>query len=183
MPQEPESKEPTVTETTQNPTSSESVWQNLKGVWIGIRQIYDNHRLKIGVFGTISTVLFQILFSDEIETVLPEIMGSVSNFLTSNTGIAVLGTLIVALQAWELKLISAVGREVEEMKPLRPDGGDKVPPRDSKGRFKSSSSGPSIIFVAAVVTAGYLFGSQYGETEAIVGASVALLLLIWTDKL
>ncbi|WP_135304839.1 hypothetical protein [Haloarcula amylovorans] len=184
MSQEPDGEDPTVSQKVEPTPASEGITQHLRGIWNGIREVYEIHRLKIGIFGTISTVLFQILFADEIERILPAIVGDVSNFLTSNTGLAILATVIIALQAWALRLIRAVGSEVESTDRLRPDGGDKnLPPRDSKGRFKSTGSGPSIIFVVAVVMMGYLLGSQYGETEAILGGVAAFLLLIWTDNL
>ena len=54
---------------------------------------------------------------------------------------------------------------------IKTDGGNDLPPRDSKGKFTSKSQGGSNLLILALAAgAGYAFGSQYGPQEAIAGA-------------
>jgi len=147
-----------------------------------LRRFYNRRRWEISVVTGVAVLLIQTVFQDQLEQALPTAFSTLANFFTSQTGIAVLGFTIIALQAIELRWINSVGARVENLietnkpSPLAStDGGRDTPPRDSKGRFKSRDNGPSIIFIIAVVAIGFLIGSQYGDAEAIVGCLVSVL--------
>lgn len=155
-----------------------------------VRRFYERRQWEISALIAVVVFLIQTVFQDQLEQMLPAAFSAVANFFISQTGIAVLGFIIIALQAVELRWINSVGARIEnhmerndQSHPVSTDGGKDTPPRDSKGRFKSGDSGPSIIFVLAVVAVGFLIGSQYGDAQAIMGALIAFLLLSLTDNI
>lgn len=188
MPSQAPSEDQSSSETSSD-GADKDIWSILSELKTELRRFYDERQWYINGAVLLVSFLLQTVFQDDLEQILPATFSSIADFITSQAGIAILGIAIIALQAVELKWINTIGArveglwdEVESPQRMSTDGGSRQP-RDSKGRFKSSDSGPSIIFALAIIAGGFLIGSQYGDTEAIVGALLAFFLLNITDSI
>jgi hypothetical protein len=114
------------------------------------------------------------------------------NLVTDNSFIAFLLVVVIITQImlyqrvdWIIKQIESPRKGADggieenleaENDKLQTDGG--MPPRDSKGRFTSKSSGGSnVLLIVMAAIAGYLFGGESGAIEPL-GAALIFVAIV-----
>lgn len=156
-----------------------------------IDELIRTHWRKITGFSTIAAFVVAVLdafFQTEMNQFVPAIGSAFSQATTSNATIVALLLILIFSHIYYLRglrsTVVELRRMIEESEngedsedDLRTDGGSSsLPPRDRKGRFvsRSKSGGSGVLLFILAALAGYIYGQQFGSTEALVGALIGI---------
>lgn len=127
------------------------------------------------ILALVLTVL-NIFFSSLLQSITSNLVPRIAAAMTSNATIVTLLLVVILLQVYLIRTRRADDQDPED---VRTDGGSDLPPRDSQGRFKSKSGGPDLLMLLLAALAGFTAGSQFGDTEALIGALLAIALITY----
>lgn len=142
----------------------------------------SEYRTSITSVATISAFILTVLnifYETQLQEFVPTLVASLAIGMTSNATIVTLLLVVILLQIYQIR---AGGGGEQDSKKIRTDGGSDLPPRDSKGRFTSESSGPDLLMVLLAALAGFTAGSQFGETEALIGAFLGIAVITYLGE-
>jgi hypothetical protein len=137
---------------------------------------YSRHIYGLSTILALALAVLDIFFKSLLESISSTLVSGAIAAMTSNATIVTLLLVVILLQVYLIRTRQTDDQDLED---VRTDGGSDLPPRDSQGRFKSKSGGPDLLMLMLAALAGFTAGSQFGDTEAFIGALLAIALITY----
>jgi len=140
---------------------------------------YSNHIYGLATISALVLAVLDTFYTAQLQALVPALVTGMIAVMTSNATIVTLLLVVILLQIYQIRARRVDRQDSEE---VRTDGGSDLPPRDSQGRFTSESSGPDLLMVLLAALAGFTAGSQFGETEALIGAFLGIAVITYLGE-